>query len=487
MEDPIHELDLESDLEELRKTFKSGKTKEESWRKSQLKALLSFLEEQEDAIFNALMQDLGKHPVEAYRDEIGPLIKTVNHALQNLKKWMSSKKIPLPVVAFPATAALVPEPLGVVLVLSSWNVPFGISLEALIGAIAAGNAVILKPSEVSPSSSSVLADVMQTYLDSEAIKVIQGGPSVGEKLLQLKWDKIFFTGSKRVGRIVMAAAANNLTPVALELGGKCPAIVDSLSSSWDKKMAAKRIISAKFGTCAAQACIAIDYILVQKNFAPTLVELLKAEILSTLGEDIKETNFMARIVNKNHFSRLRNLLREPGVEESIVHGGKLDEDNLLIEPTLLVDPPLKAGIMVEEIFGPLLPIITLEKIEDSIDFTNANPRALAIYVFTNDKKLMKRLTSETSSGSIVYNDAIIQYIAETLPFGGVGECGFGRYHGKFSFDMFSHEKTVAYRGYLVDFWFRYPPWNEQKMWLFKSAYRFNYLGVVLIMLGLKKS
>ncbi|XP_073135367.1 aldehyde dehydrogenase family 3 member F1-like isoform X2 [Henckelia pumila] len=474
------ELDpMELELKELRDTFKSGRTKEGSWRKSQLKALLSFLEEKEDAILNALMQDLGKHPVEAYRDEIGPLIKTVNHALQNLKKWMSSKKIQLPVVAFPAKAVLVPEPLGVVLIISCWNVPFG--------AIAAGNAAVLKPSELAASSSSVLAHLMQTYLDSKAIKVIQGGPSVGEKLLQLKWDKIFFTGSKRVGRIVMSAAANNLTPVALELGGKCPAIVDSLSSSWDKKMAVKRIVSAKFGTCAAQACVAIDYILVEQKFAPALVELLKDEILSSIGENIKETNFMTKIVNKCHFSRLRNLLHEPNVEASIVYGGKLDEDNLLIEPTLLVDPPLKAGIMTEEIFGPLLPIITLEKIEDSIDFINSNPRALAIYGFTNDKNLMKRLSSETSSGSIVFNDAIIQYIAETAPFGGVGECGFGRYHGKFSFDMFTHEKTVANRGYLVDFWFRYPPWNEQKMWIFKSAYRFNYLGIVLIMLGLKKS
>ncbi|XP_073301830.1 aldehyde dehydrogenase family 3 member F1-like [Primulina huaijiensis] len=486
MEDPT-EQDLELKMKELRDTYKSGRTKEGSWRKSQLRALLSFLEEKEDTILNALMQDLGKHPVEAYRDELGPLIKTVNHALQNLKKWMSRKKIQLPVVAFPAKAALVPEPLGVVLIISCWNVPFGISLEALVGAIAAGNAAVLKPSELAPSSSSVLADLMQTYLDSNAIKIIQGGPSVGEKLLQLKWDKIFFTGSKRVGRIVMTAAANNLTPVALELGGKCPAIVDSLSSSWDKKMAVKRIVSAKFGTCAAQACVAIDYILVEKKFAPILVEMLKAEILSSFGENIKETKSMAKIVNKNHFSRLRNMLHEHGVEDSIVYGGKLDEDNLLIEPTLLVDPPLKAGIMTEEIFGPLLPIITLEKIEDSIDFINSNPRALAIYGFTNDKKLMERLSSETSSGSIIFNDAIIQYIAETSPFGGVGECGFGSYHGKFSFDLFSHEKTVADRGYLIDFWFRYPPWNEQKMWLFKSAYRFNYLGIVLIMLGLKKS
>ncbi|KAL0435414.1 UNVERIFIED_CONTAM: Aldehyde dehydrogenase family 3 member F1 [Sesamum radiatum] len=402
-------------VREVRRTFSSGKTREESWRREQLKRLLSLLLEREDDICRALGQDLGKHHVESYRDEVGPLIKSVNYALQGLKKWMSGRKVgpliksvnyalqglkkwmsgrkaDLPLAAFPASAQLVPEPLGVVLIISSWNFPFG--------AIAAGNAAVIKPSELSPVSSSVLADLVHAYLDTTAIKIVQGGVSVGEQLLQQKWDKIFFTGSAKVGRVVMTAAAKNLTPVALELGGKCPAVVDVLKSSWDQKIAMNRILSAKFGTCAGQACIAIDYILVEKKFSSTLVELLKTAILNMFGENPKEN--IARIINKSHFSRLRNLLTEPMVRSSIVHGGWLDEDSLFVEPTLLLDPPVDSGIMSEEVFGPVLPIITLERIEDSIEFINSMPRPLAIYAFTNSEGLKKKLSSRTSSGSIVF-------------------------------------------------------------------------------------
>ncbi|CAA0805790.1 Aldehyde dehydrogenase family 3 member F1 [Striga hermonthica] len=441
MEGHIYNLDIEMGV--LRHTFNSGKTKDVSWRKTQLKNLLSLLAENEAEIYSALTQDLGKHPVESFRDEVGPLMKSVNYALDGLKKWMSGKKADLPLAAFPTSAHLVPEPLGVVLIISPWNFPFGLALEALVGAIAAGNVVVLKPSELAPASN--------------------------------------------VARNVMTAAAKNLTPVALELGGKCPAVVDYLSSSWDQKIALRRMVSAKFGTCAGQACIAIDYILVEKDFASTLVELLKASIRSMFGENPRESNTIARIINKSHFSRLRNLLSEPEVEATVVHGGSLDEDSLFIEPTLLVDPPVKSRIMTEEIFGPLLPIITLEKIEDSIEFISSRPRPLAIYAFTKNEGFKKKLSSGTTSSSIVFNDAIIQYVADSLPFGGVGESGFGRYHGKFSFDLFSHEKVVVRRSFIVDFWFRYPPWNQHKMHLFRSAYRYDYLGILLIILGLKKS
>ncbi|XP_051142235.1 aldehyde dehydrogenase family 3 member F1-like [Andrographis paniculata] len=474
-------------VDQLRHTFNSGKTKEESWRRSQLQNLLSLLVEKEDAICDALKNDLGKHPVESFRDEVGPLIKSVNFALKGLKKWMSGKKADLPLAAFPASASLVPEPLGVVLIISSWNFPFGLSVESLIGAIAAGNAAVLKPSELAPASSAVLARLIPSYLDSTAVRVVEGGVSAGEILLQQQWDKIFFTGSPNVARKVMTAAAKNLTPVALELGGKCPAVVDCLTSSWDQQVALKRILSAKFGTCAGQACIAIDYILVEKKFSSTLVELLKNGIKSMFGENPRESNNISRIVNQRHFSRLSNLLDNPTVKNALVYGGSLDEDNLYIEPTLLLDPPINSGVMTEEIFGPLLPIITLEKIEDSVEFIKSMPRALAIYAFTKNEEFKKKLQSGTSSGSIVFNDAIIQYVADTLPFGGVGECGFGRYHGKYSFDAFSHEKAIARRSYIVDFWFRYPPWNEHKLQLFRSAYRFDYLGILLIILGLKRS
>lgn len=477
---------LEEEVKELRDTYNSGITKHESWRRSQLEALLSLLEEKEDDILDALQQDLGKHRVEAYRDEIGTIIKSVNYALKYLKQWMSSKKAELPIPVYPTTAKLVPEPLGLVLVISSWNFPFGLSLEPLIGAVAAGNVVVLKPSELAPACSSVLASTIHSYLDTKAVKVIQGDVLVCQQLLQQKWDKIFFTGSTRVAQAVMSAAAKHLTPLTLELGGKCPAIVDSLTNSFTKEIVIKRILAGKFGTCAGQACIAIDYILVEKKFSSTLVEHLKISIQSMFGDNPAESGSVARIVNKNQFSRLKEMLSDPLVKASIVHGGSFDEENLYIEPTILIDPPLDSTIMTEEIFGPILPIITLQKTEDGIGIIKARPKPLTIYAFTTDDELKRRLVSETSSGSLMFNDTIIHYAADTLPFGGVGESGFGRYHGKFSFDTFSHEKAVLDRSF-VDFWFRYPPWNNQKLQIFRHAYRYDYLGIVLTVLGLRRT
>ncbi|KAG2674929.1 hypothetical protein I3760_13G160600 [Carya illinoinensis] len=479
--------DLERDLDEMREYYRHGNTREASWRRSQLTGLLTLLEEKEGDIFKALMHDLGKHHVEAFRDEIGTLTKSLHFALGSLKKWMSGRKAKLPQIALLTTANIVPEPLGLVLVFSSWNFPFGLSLEPLIGAIAAGNTVVLKPSELAPACASFLANTIPAYVDNRAIKVFQGGQAVGEQLLLQKWDKIFFTGSARIGRLVMSEAAKHLTPVTLELGGKCPAVVDSLSSSWDRKATVKRILAGKFGACAGQACIAIDYVLAEKELAPALVESMKVKINEMFGKNPKDSHSIARIINKQHFLRLKNLLEDPRVKASIVFGGSLDEDSLFIEPTILVNPPLEAAIMTEEIFGPILPIITLEKIEDSIQFLNSRPKALAIYCFTKNKSLERKMISETSSGSMVFNDAIVQYAADTLPFGGVGGSGMGRYHGKFSFDTFSHEKAIMRRSFLSDFWFRYPPWNANKLQLLESAYEYDYLGLLLTILGLKRS
>ncbi|OIW08651.1 hypothetical protein TanjilG_03327 [Lupinus angustifolius] len=478
---------LEKDLSNMRDYYDSEITKQCSWRESQLKGLRSFLIQKEEQILKALMQDLGKHQVEAFRDEVGTVMKSLNLALKSLKYWMSAKKAKLPQLALLTSAEIVPEPLGLVLIISSWNFPFGLSLEPLIGAIAAGNTVVLKPSELSPACSSLLASGISTYLDKEAIKVVQGGALESEKLLQQRWDKIFFTGSARVGRIVMSAAVKHLTPVTLELGGKCPAVVDSLSSSFDIAVTVKRIIVGKFGTCAGQACIAIDYVIVENGYSSTLVELMKVWIKKMFGENPKNSNTITRIVNKQHFLRLKNLLTDPEVKKSVVYGGSMDEDNLFIEPTILVDPPLDAAIMADEIFGPLLPIITVEKIEDSIKFIRSRPKPLALYVFTKNQKLQRRMISETSSGSVTFNDAILQYAADSLPFGGVGESGFGKYHGKFSFDTFSHEKGIVRRSFLTDFWYRYPPWTLNKFQLLEVSYNYDYLGLLLVLLGLKRS
>ncbi|KAL1323951.1 hypothetical protein AAHE18_13G053200 [Arachis hypogaea] len=480
---------FEKEMNYMKKYYGSGETKKVSWRESQLKGLRRFLIEKEEDILKALMLDLGKHQVEAFRDEIGTLMKSLNFALSNLKYWVSGKKAKLPQIALLSSAEIVPEPLGLVLIISSWNFPFGLSLEPLIGAVAAGNTVVLKPSELSPACSSILALGLPNFLDNKAIKVVQGGPHESQHLLQQKWDKIFFTGSARVGKIVMSAAAKHLTPVTLELGGKCPAVVDSLSSSWDLEVAVKRILVGKYGACGGQACIAIDYVLVENQYYPKLVELMKLWIKKMFGENPKDSNTIARIVNKQHLSRLKNLLADPEIKKSVVYGGSMDERNLFIEPTILLNPPLESVIMTEEIFGPLLPIITVDKIENSIKFISSRPKPLALYVFSKDKTLQNRMISETSSGSLTFNDAIlqnnVQYAADSLPFGGVGESGFGMYHGKFSFDTFSSQKAVVRRSFLTDFWYRYPPWTLNKFQLLEVSYNYDYLGLLLVLLGLK--
>lgn len=473
-------------LEELRQTFKSGRTRCVDWRKQQLRAILRLIHENEHLLFQLLESELGKHPVESYRDEIGVVKKSVDHALSCIDQWMSPKKGRLPLLFFPASGKVLPEPLGLVLIIGSWNFPITLTLDPLIGAISAGNTVVLKPSELAPKCSSFLADILPVYLDPKAIKVIEGGREVANQLLEYKWDKIFFTGSTKVGKIVMSAAAKHLTPVTLELGGKCPAIIDSLPNS-DMKVATKRLLGGKWGSCSGQACIAIDYLLVEQKFASSLIEQLKKTIKRFYGDDVSNLKNLAKIVNKTHFDRLRNLLEDPAVANCIVYGGSFDDTNLIIEPTILLDPPLDAEIMNEEIFGPLLPIITLDKIEESIEFINSKPKPLALYAFTKNEKFKKRILAETSSGSVAFNDTMIQFVCEELPFGGVGQSGFGRYHGKYSFDTFSHEKAVLERSFYFELEARHPPWNNFKLEFLRLAYIFNYVGLLLHLLGLKRA
>nr|KYP48434.1 Aldehyde dehydrogenase family 3 member F1 [Cajanus cajan] len=463
---------VEENVRELRQYFKTGKTKSVTWRKNQLTALLDLVHENEEAIFKALHQDLGKHPVEAYRDEIGGVEKSANNSLSCVEKWMAPKKADysifffnIPMLFFPAKGEVLSEPLGVVLIFSSWNFPIMLALDPLIGAISAGNVVVIKPSEQAPACSSFLANTIPRYLDSNAIKVIEGGADVCQQLLLQKWDKIFFTGSPHVASIVMSAAAKNLTPVTLELGGKCPAILGSLPNPSDFKLAVKRIVGGKWGPCSGQACIGIDYLLVEEKFSSALIELLKKIIRRFYGENPG--------------------VNDPLVASSIVHGGSVDEEKLFIEPTILLDPPLDSQIMTEEIFGPLLPIITIDKIQGSIEFINARPKPLAIYAFTKDETFKRQIISETSSGSVLFNDTMVQFLCDTLPFGGVGQSGFGRYHGKYSFDTFSHEKAIMHRNLLLEIEPRYPPWSKFKLEFIRLAYKLNYFGLLLHMLGFK--
>ncbi|KAK2990458.1 hypothetical protein RJ640_011206 [Escallonia rubra] len=454
-------VEQERSLAELRETFRSGRTRGVGWRKAQLRALLKLMDDNEDHIFNALQhwssEEIGQLFLVLYRKMDG------SQAGSNTATFLPSQRTSTARTAWPT-----------------------LSLDPLIGALSAGNTVVLKPSEHTPECSSFLAKTIPLYLDRKAVKVVEGGTDVAEHLLQQKWDKIFFTGSPRVGRIVMSAAAEHLTPVTLELGGKCPTILDSLSDSSDLKVAVKRIAGGKWGPCSGQACIGIDYVLVEHKFASTLIELLKKTIKRFYGENPKSLKNLCRIVNKHQFDRLCNLLEDPAVAASIVHGGSLDEENLTIEPTILLDPPLDAEIMTEEIFGPLLPIITLSNIHESIEFINSRPKPLAIYAFTKDETFKKEILTETSSGSLTFNDVMIQFLCDTLPFGGVGQSGFGRYHGKYSFDTFSHEKAVLERSFFLELEPRYPPWNEFKMQFIRLAYSFDYFGLLLLFVGLKR-
>ncbi|XP_076953691.1 aldehyde dehydrogenase family 3 member F1-like [Bidens hawaiensis] len=482
----IDNPEMRRSVEELRLTFKSGKTRSGDWRKAQLRAILRLIQENEDTLFRLLESELGKHPVESYRDEIGVVKKSADHALTYIDQWMSPKKGRLPLVFFPASRKVLSEPFGLVLIIGSWNFPISLILDPLIGAISAGNTVVLKPSELALNCASFFANILPSYLDPKAIKVIQGGIDVSNQLLQYKWDKIFFTGSTKVGKIVMGAAAMNLTPVTLELGGKCPVIFDCLPNS-DLKVAAKRVASGKWGACAGQACIGIDYVIVEQKFASTLIEQLKKTIKEFYGDDVKNLRNLAKIINRGHFDRLRSYLEDPTVANCIVYGGSFDDTSLIIEPTILLDPPLDAAIMNEEIFGPLLPVITMDKIEESIEFINSKPKPLALYAFTKHENFKKRILAETSSGSVTFNDTMVQFVCDDLPFGGVGQSGFGRYHGKYSFDTFSHEKAVLERSFYLELEPRHPPWSTFKLEFLRCVYNYNYAGMLRLLLGLKRT
>lgn len=467
-------------LKELRESFDSGKTKSYEWRESQLKALMKLAEYHENEILQALDSDLSKPHLESYLHEISLMKTSCKSTLNELSHWMQPEKVKTPMTTFPSSAEIVPEPLGVVLVISAWNYPFLLSLDPVIGAIAAGNAVVLKPSEVAPATSSLLAKLLGQYMDSSAIKVIEGGVPETTALLDQKWDKIFYTGNGKVGRIILAAAAKHLTPVALELGGKSPVVVDS---NTNLKVAARRIIVGKWGCNNGQACISPDYVITTKEFSSNLISTMKSELERMYGEDPLESKDLSRIVNQAHFNRLIKLLDDSSVSDKIVHGGQRDISNLKIAPTLLLDVPEDSLIMNEEIFGPLLPIITVDKVEDSINVIKSREKPLAAYIFTENKKLKEDFIRSISAGGLVVNDIALHLTVHTLPFGGVGESGMGSYHGKFSFDTFSHKKAVLHRRLGGDLTARYPPYTLKKQRLLKALLDGNLLSILRALIG----
>ncbi|XP_009790112.1 aldehyde dehydrogenase [Nicotiana tabacum] len=473
-------VDAEAIVKELRETYASGKTKNYEWRVSQLKALLKIAEHHEKEIVDALNSDLSKPELECFVHEISMMKTSCKHALKELKRWMKPEKVKTSLTTFPSSAEIVPEPFGVVLVISAWNYPFLLSLDPVIGAIAAGNAVVLKPSEVAPATSSVLAKLLGEYMDVTAIRVVEGAVPETTALLEQKWDKIFYTGNGKVGRIVMAAAAKHLTPVVLELGGKSPVVVDS---NINLKVAVRRIIAGKWGCNNGQACISPDYIITTKENVPKLLDAMKLELEKFYGNDPLKSGDISRIVNANHFHRLSKLLDDNKVVDKVVHGGQRDENNLKIAPTILLDVPEDSLIMKEEIFGPLLPILTVNKVEDSIEFINAREKPLAAYLFTGNKKLEEEFVRNISAGGLLINDTTLHLATSTLPFGGVGESGMGSYHGRFSFEAFSHKKAVLRRSFGGDVPARYPPYTPEKVRFLKALLNGNILGLIRALLG----
>ena len=448
------ELDAPALVGQLRKAFATGRTRSIEWRREQLRAMRRMLEEREPELIEALAGDLAKPPTEAYATEIGFTIAEIDYTLKRLRRWMRPQRVSTPLVTKPSSARIVHEPLGVVLVIAPWNYPVQLSLAPMIGAIAAGNCVVLKPSEVTPNTSAALAALIPQYLDNDCVAVVEGGVPETQALLGEAWDHILYTGNGKVARVVMEAAAKHLTPVTLELGGKSPAIIDE---SANLSVAARRVAWGKFLN-AGQTCIAPDYVLVARPVADRFVEHLRDAVSTFYGEDPKSSADYARIVDDRHWQRLTGLI-DSG---TVAIGGERDEGTRFIAPTVLRDVDPSSPAMQDEIFGPILPVIEVDSIDQAIAFVNEHDKPLALYMFTGSGDAAKRVIDETSSGGACVNATLYHVLAPTLPFGGVGPSGNGVYHGKSSFETFSHAKSVLKKSPRPDPALAYPPYTSLK-------------------------
>jgi len=448
------DLDAAALVARLRATFDSGKTRPLEWRREQLQALRRLLVEREDELVTALHADLGKPRLEAWLADIGYLVRDIDHTLRHLRRWTRPRRVPTPLVTKPARARLVPEPLGVVLVIAPWNYPVQLAFDPLIAAIAAGNAAVIKPSEVSAHTSNVIARLVPEYLDQDAVAVVEGAVAETTALLDQRFDHIFYTGNGRIGRVVMEAAAKHLTPVTLELGGKSPTIIDATA---DLEVAARRTTWGKLMN-AGQTCIAPDYVLIERQVADRFVDLVRESIRTFYGDDPQQSPDFARIVNDRHFQRLVGLL-ESG---TVVIGGEHDAATRYLAPTVLRDVAPDSPIMQEEIFGPIMPIIPVDGVDEAIRFVNERDKPLALYVFSKSSAVVDRVLAETSSGGVAVNTTMYHAAVPELPFGGVGESGLGAYHGRRGFDTFSHLKPVLRKTNRPDPDLAYPPYTAKK-------------------------
>ncbi len=447
-------------IRQQREFFATGTTKEVAFRIEQLKRLKQAVLDNQTVILEAVKADLRRPDFEAYAEIAA--VAEINYALKHLKSWAKPKRVSVPIAQFPSSGCIYPEPLGVVLIIGAWNYPLQLVISPLIGAIAAGNCAIVKPSEISVNTSRVVSEILQKTFDSAYIAVVEGGVETSQALLAEKFDHIFFTGSTRVGKIVMEAAAKNLTPVTLELGGKSPCIVDS---EVNVECAARRIVWGKFLN-AGQTCIAPDYLFVQRSVKGEMLAAIARCIREFYGEEPAKSPDYARIIDERQFDRLAALLKEG----KIIVGGEANRSDRYIAPTVIDEVSWEAPVMQDEIFGPILPVLEYEELAEAIAKVSDRPKPLALYFFSNNPEKQARVLRETASGTAGINETVMQFIVPQLPFGGAGNSGIGRYHGQASFDAFSQYKSVLKNTLWFDIKLRYAPYTQGNLYIFKKIF-----------------
>ena len=455
----MNELEIKTIVDKHRKFFYSNVSLNVDYRIRALQKLKIKILKYEDKICEALKDDLGKSSFESYMCEVGLVLDELSYMIKHTKSFAKDKRVHTPISQFHSKSFQKSSPYGVVLVVSPWNYPFLLTMDPLIDALAAGNTVILKPSAYSPATSNVIKEIIEECFSEEYVSVVVGGREENHYLLQQKFDYIFFTGSKKVGMQVMEKASAHLTPVTLELGGKSPCIVEK---SANIKLAAKRIVFGKYLNCG-QTCVAPDYIYCDNTIKNELIEELKKQILFQYGATPLTNENYGKIINQKHFDRICGLIDS----DKIVHGGKTDEAALKIEPTVMDNVTFDDAVMKEEIFGPVLPIVTYDSLEHAIAKINCMEHPLALYLFTSDKKIAKQVTSECQFGGGCINDVIIHLATNQMGFGGFGESGMGSYHGKAGFDTFSHYKSMVDKKTWIDLPMRYQPYRELNRKLLK--------------------
>ena len=450
-------VEISQIISEQKRFFDSGKTRDYAFRINCLKKLKTAVLANERLICSALQADLNKPETESYMCEIGIVYDEISFHIKHLKKWMKNKRVKTPIAQFKSRSFISPEPYGVALIMSPWNYPVQLCLSPLIGAISAGNCAIIKPSSYSPNVSEVIEKIISQAFSREYVAVVTGGREENELLLNEKFDFIFFTGSVAVGKYVMKKASENLVPLCLELGGKSPVIVEK---SANLEISARRICFGKMLN-AGQTCVAPDYVLCQKSVKDKFVEYYKKAVLEFFKGEFSD---FPKIINQKHFLRLKNLL----VGEKIIFGGELNENTRFISPTLVEIENLNSPLMQEEIFGPILPIITFENLDECIELINFKPKPLALYLFTTDKQTEKRVLNGCSFGGGCINDTIIHLATPHMGFGGVGQSGMGSYHGEQSFKTFSHFRSIVKKSFSFDLKMRYRPYTEKKEKIIKK-------------------